>query len=142
MIDIIDVILTNKNNEIYIQQRSPNSKSYPSTWELPGGKIEKTESHKDCIIREIKEELNLEIKNIVNLVLESPMSLISDGVWTYYKYFVYFAEVENWDNFRLEEGKATDYKFLNKDEIEILNIERHDKKTSPLYLAVKKFFYE
>ncbi len=30
-------------------------------WEFPGGKIEMGESYEECILREIKEELNIEI---------------------------------------------------------------------------------
>ncbi|WP_236581854.1 (deoxy)nucleoside triphosphate pyrophosphohydrolase [Sphingobacterium spiritivorum] len=34
----------------------------PLKWEFPGGKIESGESKKDCLIREIKEELHLHIE--------------------------------------------------------------------------------
>ncbi len=33
----------------------------PYKWEFPGGKIEKGESAEACLVREIKEELNIEI---------------------------------------------------------------------------------
>ncbi|MFD2203462.1 (deoxy)nucleoside triphosphate pyrophosphohydrolase [Shivajiella indica] len=36
----------------------------PLKWEFPGGKIEENESPEECLIREIKEELNLEIEII------------------------------------------------------------------------------
>ena len=39
----------------------------PLKWEFPGGKIEPAESEEDCIIREIKEELNIKIELISRL---------------------------------------------------------------------------
>ena len=48
------------NEKILAVQRSPQM-SLPLKWEFPGGKIEENESEEDCIKREIKEELNIEI---------------------------------------------------------------------------------
>ena len=36
----------------------------PLKWELPGGKIEENESAEECLKREIREELNIEIEVI------------------------------------------------------------------------------
>ncbi len=49
-----------KGNEVLICQRS-DKMLLPLKWEFPGGKIEEGESKKECLKREIKEELNLEI---------------------------------------------------------------------------------
>lgn len=50
-----------KNNRVLCAQRSENM-SHPLLWEFPGGKIEAEETASACIIREIKEELNIDIK--------------------------------------------------------------------------------
>lgn len=42
-------------------QRSADM-SMPLKWEFPGGKLEEGEDEEACILREIKEELNVEIK--------------------------------------------------------------------------------
>lgn len=47
-------------NKILVTQRSESMK-LPLKWEFPGGKLESGESEEDCIVREIKEELNLKI---------------------------------------------------------------------------------
>jgi len=49
-----------KKNKIFVAQRSEIMK-LPLKWEFPGGKLEENESEKECIKREIKEEINIEI---------------------------------------------------------------------------------
>lgn len=47
-------------NKILAVQRGKRM-SMPMKWEFPGGKIEQRETEVDCIKREIREELNIEI---------------------------------------------------------------------------------
>lgn len=54
------------DNKVLVAQRS-ESMLLPLKWEFPGGKVEKGESAEDCIIREIKEELRLEISIVKQL---------------------------------------------------------------------------
>ncbi|HLS95003.1 (deoxy)nucleoside triphosphate pyrophosphohydrolase [Sphingobacterium allocomposti] len=49
------------NDKILICQRSAQMK-LPLKWEFPGGKIEAGERKEDCLKREIREELGLEIE--------------------------------------------------------------------------------
>ena len=62
--------LLKKKNKILITSR-PKGKFLSSFYELPGGKLKKDESFIDCIKREIKEEINLQIydSEITNLDL-------------------------------------------------------------------------
>jgi 8-oxo-dGTP diphosphatase len=48
------------DNKILAVQRGEQMK-LPLKWEFPGGKIEPNESEEECIKREVKEELNIEI---------------------------------------------------------------------------------
>lgn len=54
------------DNQILVTQRSEKMK-LPLKWEFPGGKLEENESEIDCIKREIKEELNIEIEVVKKL---------------------------------------------------------------------------
>ncbi len=59
MINVVAAIIVN-NGKILITKRS-NKMKLGGMWEFPGGKIEPDENEKQCIIREIKEELFLDI---------------------------------------------------------------------------------
>ena len=55
-------IIKNSDGEILILKRHPKSRTDPDTWELPGGKMEAGEFFDDALVREIKEETNLDCK--------------------------------------------------------------------------------
>lgn len=54
-----------KENMVFVTQRGYGE--FKDKWEFPGGKIEEGESPEDCIIREIKEELDADIKVVKHL---------------------------------------------------------------------------
>ncbi|MGY3805284.1 (deoxy)nucleoside triphosphate pyrophosphohydrolase [Pigmentibacter ruber] len=55
-----------ENQGFYFVAQRAKGQKLEGFWEFPGGKLEKNESIEQCIIREIKEELNIKIvpKNI------------------------------------------------------------------------------
>ena len=50
-----------KRGKILVVQNGSDS-DHPLKWEFPGGKINKNETVEECISREIREELEIEIK--------------------------------------------------------------------------------
>lgn len=61
MIDVVAAIIKNKEGKILIAQRNLK-KSQGGLWEFHGGKIESGETKEEAIVREIKEELDMDIK--------------------------------------------------------------------------------
>ena len=60
MITVTCAIIRNEENEVLIVQRGEET-DHPFKWEFPGGKLAENETEEECIIREIKEELSMEI---------------------------------------------------------------------------------
>lgn len=60
MINVTCAVIRNEENEILIVQRGENT-DHPFKWEFPGGKVDPGETEEECIIREIREELSIDI---------------------------------------------------------------------------------
>ncbi len=60
VVDVAVAIITNKDNQVLLTRRN-NSQSFAGMWEFPGGKVEANESFKEAVIREVFEELNVDI---------------------------------------------------------------------------------
>ena len=61
MIDVVAAVIRDNTGKILIAQRNLK-KSQGGLWEFPGGKIEPNETKEEAIIREIKEEMDIDIK--------------------------------------------------------------------------------
>ena len=60
IVTVVAVALVDVDGRILISQR-PRSKPMAGLWEFPGGKIEIGESPEKALIREIKEELSVDL---------------------------------------------------------------------------------
>ena len=59
---VVSIALINNENEILLSKR-PKKKHLSGFWEFPGGKVEEGETPEKALIREVKEELNIDINN-------------------------------------------------------------------------------
>ena len=57
---VVCIALISENDQILISKRPPK-KHLSGLWEFPGGKVETGETPENALIREIKEELNVDI---------------------------------------------------------------------------------
>jgi 8-oxo-dGTP diphosphatase len=59
------VLLFNEEREFLLVQPT-----YKDTWEIPGGVVERNESPKDAVVREVQEELSLDLsQEVISLTL-------------------------------------------------------------------------
>ncbi|WP_244280915.1 (deoxy)nucleoside triphosphate pyrophosphohydrolase [Mucilaginibacter gossypiicola] len=66
MIKVTCAIIVDTNGLVFAAQRSATM-SLPLKWEFPGGKIEPGETAEACLIREIKEELHVDVEIVAPL---------------------------------------------------------------------------
>lgn len=60
IIEVAVVIIRNSDNQILITKRNQNQ-VFANHWEFPGGKVEPGETSKQAAIREVSEEVKLEL---------------------------------------------------------------------------------
>ncbi|MBY0406538.1 MAG: NUDIX domain-containing protein, partial [Rickettsiales bacterium] len=56
---VVAAALVNEKNEILLAQR-PEGKRLAGCWEFPGGKVEAHETPEQALVRELKEELDID----------------------------------------------------------------------------------
>lgn len=113
----VAVIIENRQGEILLLLRDDKSGiQYPDQWVILGGKVEKNEAPKEGMRREMKEEIEIELKDIeLFKVFEWPEK-------TEYVYHVFLdMDIEKTN---LHEGQKIQY-FL-KEETEKMDLAFHD----------------
>ena len=82
-IDVVAAVIM-KNDLFLIANRSfeDNSKGI---WEFPGGKVEENETFTSALIREIKEELSLNIK-VGNMIATIDLNKTDKNIYVHYYY--------------------------------------------------------
>jgi len=100
------------NDKILVVQRGKNM-TLPFKWEFPGGKIEKGETEQECIIREIKEELNIEIQ---------VTSRLSPSIYDYPGFRIRLIPfTANYVSGEIRLMEHNQFRFLKKDELKDLD---------------------
>ena len=58
----VTAAILEKNGKILIAKRKTGDKLFAGLWEFPGGKVEEGETPEECMARELKEELDIEVE--------------------------------------------------------------------------------
>lgn len=60
-IQLVSAGIVIKDGKVLITQRFDDAKDYPGLWEFPGGKVEPHELPEEALIRECKEECDIDV---------------------------------------------------------------------------------
>ena len=109
MINVVAAVIKDDRGKILITQRNLK-KSQGGLWEFPGGKIEPNETKEQAIIREIKEELTIDI-NVKNY--------IDEKIFTYPEKDINLIALEcSIINGNIELLEHEDYRWVSSSELE------------------------
>jgi len=54
--------ILNEKGQLLLMKRTEKARNNPFYWSIPGGGVDFFETQKECLIRELKEELNIDIE--------------------------------------------------------------------------------
>ena len=113
---IVSVVAVIRNNEgkYLVLKRSEREIAYPGMYTFPGGKIEDNDTIEETLVKEVKEEANLDLK--IGKILLKDKSFIRPDDQTV-KVFSYLCEVENYNNIKISDD-FTDYKWVSFEDLE------------------------
>lgn len=63
IIQVVAGALFQPDGRVLVAQRPPTCKLAPNEWEFPGGKIEPGECPEEALVRELKEELGIQVQS-------------------------------------------------------------------------------
>lgn len=112
----VGAYIFDKDNRLLIVKKSPREKIDAGRWVVPGGKIEQEEYIFDGLVREVKEEVNLDVTSYY-WVNENVFK--SNDFWFHAQHFV--CKVKSTKNVKLEKN-LTDYVFASKQQLKKYDI--------------------
>ena len=81
--DVVAAVLV-RDGRVLLCHRHPDRRWYPNVWDVPGGHIDHGESPIDALVRELREELGIEIDptHAVSILKASPQPDLDIEIWT------------------------------------------------------------
>ena len=76
MLNVVGGVLLKDDNTILLPKRSNKLKKMPNKYEFPGGKVEKNETLKEALKRELNEELSIDV-DLTNII-EFPNNILQN----------------------------------------------------------------
>jgi 8-oxo-dGTP diphosphatase len=91
---VCSVALIEKDGKILMGNKAPGAGPYPDTWRLPGGGGGEGESLEQALIREVKEEVNLNVTKFKKIFVWEDDTTNRKGELIHYIFNIYRIETE------------------------------------------------
>lgn len=108
----VGAFIINENNELLLQKRAVPAEK--DRWCIPGGRVEMFETLEDTVIREAKEETDLDVKIISMMGVCNHIIKEENAHWVAVSYL---CEIENGEPRIMEPDKASDMKWFPLDNL-------------------------
>lgn len=105
-------LLVKYRDKYLLCKRSTKAKVAPGLWNIPAGKVKYNEGIEEAIIRECKEETNLDVKNVEYLdyhfINKSHKRIV----------YLYYTEVDDISNLKIDSNEFDDWSWVGTSELE------------------------
>ncbi len=114
--------IVNEKEEVLLQKRSKNKKIKPNLWEVCYGHVSKGEEPEEAIIREVREEIGLEItsKNFSPLGIELTQEFYEERYHNTFSYIYLIRTNKKVSDFKMQEEEVSDLKYISIAELKNL----------------------
>lgn len=122
---LVSCWIMNENGEILLQKRSSMKKRNPSKWSRTGGHVKSGESVENAIIREVKEEIGI---NIAKEKLKLICTYKSENIQDKYYGYDFFTIVSNKiDECVLLMNEVSAVKYITIEELELVKKQKNEE---------------
>lgn len=138
----IAVFVINDNKQVLLQKRSANKRFNPNKWGLCSGHVDANESLEDAAIREIKEEIGLDVtKEDLHKYGEKELTLRETN--SHIIYFYYIKTNKKANEFTIQTEELSEVKWFDIDDVINMIINKDDstvfdEKRLNLFIGLKE----
>ncbi len=141
---VVGGLIIRPAGKLFVQKRALDRKLFPGCWDISGGHVEPGETLYEALSREIMEETGWKLARIVALVDIVDWEAKVEETLAKKREFDFLVQViGDLENPQIERSKFSEFRWIDSEELEILQENRPQGETMILDLAKKALdFYQ